>query len=144
MRFVFDLPFPPSQLSPNARIHWRMKHRIGKQYKSQCHLLAKSVLLKSSYRSMQLREHIDDGDKVHLWLEFFPPDRRARDDDNLEAAFKHGRDGIAAALLVDDRHFISHKRLCSDRPVAGGSVRATITTGPIRGDGVFWPEVDHG
>jgi crossover junction endodeoxyribonuclease RusA len=38
-------------------------------------------------------------------IDFFPPDALHRDDDNMIGAFKHGRDGIAAALGHDDRHW---------------------------------------
>lgn len=36
---------------------------------------------------------------------FFPPDRRARDEDNLIASLKSSLDGIAQALRIDDRCF---------------------------------------
>ncbi len=38
-------------------------------------------------------------------IDFFPPNRARRDDDNAIAAFKAGRDGIADALKVDDARF---------------------------------------
>ena len=36
---------------------------------------------------------------------FFPPDRRARDEDNLLASMKSSLDGIAEALRVNDKCF---------------------------------------
>jgi crossover junction endodeoxyribonuclease RusA len=60
-----------------------------------------------------------------LALEFVPPDRRSRDDDNLVAAFKSGRDGIAEALGVDDRLFLTEFRM-SDETKPGGCVRVTL------------------
>ena len=42
---------------------------------------------------------------IRLRIDFFPPNRARRDDDNAIAAFKSGRDGIADALKVDDARF---------------------------------------
>ena len=44
-------------------------------------------------------------DKVAIDLTFYPPDRRHRDDDNMLAAMKAGRDGLADALGVNDHKF---------------------------------------
>ncbi|KQM58771.1 hypothetical protein ASE65_10430 [Sphingomonas sp. Leaf16] len=40
-----------------------------------------------------------------MTIRFVPPDHRRRDDDGMIGAFKHGRDGIADALGVDDHSF---------------------------------------
>ena len=66
-----------------------------------------------------------EGD-LHLWIDFYPPDRRHRDDDNLTAAFKAGRDGIADALKVNDKRFRSHPYV---KDVTGGLVKVRITGG---------------
>lgn len=55
-----------------------------------------------------------------LSLTFCPPDRRKRDDDNLVAAFKAGRDGIAQAMGIDD-HRLSLLVRMGD-PVEHGAV----------------------
>lgn len=46
-------------------------------------------------------------DRILLRLRFYPPSthRRRADDDNLCAAFKAGRDGLAEALGIDDQRF---------------------------------------
>lgn len=36
-------------------------------------------------------------------ITFCPPDRHHRDDDNMIGSLKSGRDGMAAALRIDDR-----------------------------------------
>ena len=66
---------------------------------------------------------------IHLWIDFCPPDRRHRDDDNIIAAFKAGRDGLADALGVDDKRFRIHSWVKSD-PVRGGMVKIRLTPGP--------------
>ncbi len=87
-------PWPPSILSPNARAHWAQKSRAAKKYRADCALLTKQFGLS-----------VDWDGPVDFFIEFFPPDRRHRDDDNLIASFKSGRDGIAQALGIDDRRF---------------------------------------
>jgi crossover junction endodeoxyribonuclease RusA len=65
--------------------------------------------------------------RLHLWLDFYAPDKRRRDDDNMIASFKAGRDGIADALGVDDHRFICHTFV---RDEIGGMVKFVVTTGP--------------
>lgn len=110
---MIDLPWPPRELSPNARVHWSVKARKAKAYRNTCYLLTKEALIKAP-----------EGRAV-LSLCFVPPDRRHRDDDNLVAAFKAGRDGIAEALGVDDRQFVTEFHMSADT-YPGGQVRVTI------------------
>ena len=111
------LPWPPTGLSPNARLHWRKKAPIAKAYKEACWALTKAAGLV-----------LPDTPKLALWLDFVPPDRRARDDDNLVAAFKAGRDGIALALGIDDKRFRCFAYVRDDQ--IGGFVRVRITELP--------------
>lgn len=112
------LPWPPRALSPNARTHWRQKSPLTKAYKAACWALVKESGMVAP-----------DSPRIALWLDFFPPDRRARDDDNIVASFKAGRDGIAAALGIDDKRFVMHPYV---RDKIGGYVRVRLTTLPER------------
>lgn len=112
------LPWPPRALSPNQRTHWKKKAPISAAYKQACWALTKEskiVLPESAGR-------------LALWLDFVPPDRRARDDDNLIASFKAGRDGLALALGIDDKRFRTFPYLRDDQ--IGGFVRVRITELP--------------
>lgn len=111
------LPWPPKELSPNSRTHWRKKSPITKAYKQACWALCKEAGITAPKVEGRL----------HLWLTFCPPDRRHRDDDNMIASFKAGRDGLALALGIDDKRFICHP-FVSD--TIGGMVKVTITGGP--------------
>ena len=111
------LPWPPKALSPNQRTHWRKKAPISAAYKQACWALAKEAGLV-----------VPDAPKIALWLDFVPPDRRARDDDNLIASFKAGRDGLALALGIDDKRFRTFPYLRDDQ--IGGFVRVRITELP--------------
>jgi crossover junction endodeoxyribonuclease RusA len=110
------LPWPPRELSPNSRTHWRKAAPIKAKYRDACYMLTKLA-----------RASIDwDGD-VHMWIDFYAPDRRHRDDDNMIAAFKAGRDGIAEALGVNDRRFRIHPYVKAE---TGGMVKVRFTPGP--------------
>jgi len=107
------LGWPPKVLSPNARTHWATRSRAAKAYRYSCFMAAKLAGL------------VAPAGRLLLVIEFLPPNRQRRDDDNLIAAFKSGRDGLADALGVDDCHFVTQCSL-SDEVCPGGAVRVTI------------------
>jgi len=86
------LPWPPRELSPNARVHRLAKAKIAKRYRAECYLLAKATGIKLSQKS-------------HITVIFFPPDLRRRDLDNCLASIKSGLDGVADAWGINDRDF---------------------------------------
>ncbi|MEG2582694.1 endonuclease [Comamonas sp.] len=88
------LPWPPKELSPNARLHWSKLARAKKAYRQVRAVQAK----------VQGAKRIQ-ADKLHLSLTFYPPTRRAFDLDNALARMKSGLDGLADVLGVDDRHW---------------------------------------
>jgi crossover junction endodeoxyribonuclease RusA len=111
---ILELPFPPKELSPNARLHWTAKARAVKKYRADCYLLAKMAKIKIDW----------EGD-IHLFVNFYPPIKRRYDLDNLAARMKAGMDGIADALGVNDVRFRQHPFL-HDEVVKGGKVFVTI------------------
>lgn len=117
MRFILELPYPPSELSPNSRIFWSAKARAVKTYRTLCAYHAKNSGLANRIDLTQ--------EKIELCIEFFKPDRRKRDDDNIIASFKAGRDGVADALGIDDNRFkVSYS--VSDEVSCGGKVKLTF------------------
>ena len=107
------LPWPPKVLSPNARAHWATRSKAAKAYRYSCFMAAKLAGL------------VAPAGRLLLVIEFMPPNRQRRDDDNLIAAFKSGRDGLADALGVDDCLFVTQCSLSTEvRP--GGAVRVTL------------------
>ncbi|WON88989.1 endonuclease [Delftia sp. UGAL515B_04] len=88
------LPWPPKELSPNARIHWAQLAKAKKAYRAACAWSAKE----QGARRLQ-------ADKLHLVLTFYAPSRRAFDLDNAVARMKSGLDGLADVLGVDDKHW---------------------------------------
>ena len=121
------LPWPPNKLNPNARPHWATKAKEAKRYRATCAAIVRTMMPADDIR--QIREAVASGERLHLWITFDPPDRRPRDDDNVLAAFKSGRDGIADALGIDDRALRVHPWL-SDTPIKGGAVRVRLSFGP--------------
>lgn len=117
------LPWPPKELSPNARTHWGKKAKIAAKYRHACAILTKAANIDAAF----IRE-CAAGSKyaLHVFIDFYPPDRRERDDDNLVAAFKSGRDGVADALGIDDKHFVTHP-LLREEVRKGGQVVLTLT-----------------
>lgn len=111
------LPWPPKELSPNARVHWRQKHKHAKAYRRTCSLIALAL---DAPRLIG---------KKYFWVTFCPPNRRSYDDDNLLARFKAGRDGIADGLGIDDKNFVTTINI--GEPVPGGAVRVHIRDYPI-------------
>ncbi len=126
-KFEVVLPWPPGQLNPNSRVHWSKKARAAEMYRYTCKLRTKNVINGERWDVQALRDLVAAGGDMHVFLDFYPPNRRARDDDNLIAAFKSGRDGLADALQIDDRHFRTHPFLHRDDVRPGGEVRVVIT-----------------
>ncbi|ADV27002.1 endodeoxyribonuclease RusA [Pseudoxanthomonas suwonensis 11-1] len=113
------LPWPSRQLHPNARLHWARKAKATKAARAQAFALARAA----GWGALQL-----PAGRLHLHLDFYPPDRRRRDDDGLLASMKAARDGLADALGIDDSRFISHPCV-RDEVRKGGEVRIRITAG---------------
>jgi crossover junction endodeoxyribonuclease RusA len=118
------LPWPPKDLSPNARVHWAKRSKSAKAYRNLCRVLALKHIQDGGFAGLPTEGHLA------LWLDFYPPDKRARDDDNIVAAFKSGRDGLADALGIDDKRFRVYP-FVQDR--VGGYVWARITEQPNTG-----------
>jgi crossover junction endodeoxyribonuclease RusA len=92
------LPVPPVELSPNWRGHWSAHSAAVREYRRACWALALEAKLR-------VPDYAGAGALIYIKLDFFPPNRAARDDDNVPASFKAGRDGVADALACDDARF---------------------------------------
>jgi len=110
------LPFPPKELNPNQKPHWAVLARIKKKYRELSWVL--------SLKSGLTPEAIEGWKQADVHLNFFAPDRRARDGDNMLAAMKAGLDGISDALGMDDKHFKVTFDVSDD---IGGMVKVTVT-----------------
>lgn len=113
MSGTVTLPWPPKELSPNARIHYHAKARSAKSYREHAYWLTKAAgALAPAEGGIALR------------FDFHPPDKRKRDLDNMLASIKAGVDGIADALEVNDQRFGFW--LSREEPVKGGKIVVTV------------------
>lgn len=111
------LPWPDRALHPNARVHWHVKATAAKLSRRDAFYLAKEA----GWGGFPIHEI-----PIHVWIDGYPKDRRARDADGLLSAMKPSLDGIADALGVNDRRFVPHPRIW-DEVRKGGEVRVRIT-----------------
>ena len=96
LSITITLPWPSPKLTPNfkRRNHWSKYRKTAKAYRNTCFALTKEVLGRQRFATLDLIE-----------IEFFPPDLRGRDDDGMIGQFKNGRDGVAEAIGIDDKHW---------------------------------------
>lgn len=114
---IVELPWPPRELSPNARIHYLAKSRVTKAYREQAYWIAKSAA----------RDRFAPEGSIVLSFAFQPPDKRRRDLDTMLSSVKAGIDGIADALEVNDVRF--EYALRREEPFKGGRVIVSIGEG---------------
>ena len=96
---ALDLPWPPADLNPNKRLHWRVRGEATALYRRECFLAAHQELIGRS----RDRANLPLPAPVTATVTFNMPDRRRRDLDNLLAAMKPAWDGLVdAGLLADD------------------------------------------
>lgn len=109
---IIDLPWPPRDLHPNARVHWTRRHRATKA-------------AREAAQWMSCSHGPIEADKLDVTIIFHEPDKRRRDADGLLSNVKAYIDGIADSLEVDDSKWsIAIRR---GEVVKGGVVRFEIT-----------------
>lgn len=123
---VLSLPFPGRGLSPNSRLHWRVKAAAVAQYRETVGWIAKEA-------AQGLQGPLQP--PVRAEVVFTLPDQRRRDPDNLQASLKAAWDGMVdAGLLQDDR--IGMLQIEKPTFVQGekpGLVLVTLCTGKATG-----------
>lgn len=92
-----ELDFPPSELFPNRAkgTHWAKLYQVRSDYRENSTFLAKH----------QIKDWKHNGWNIRLKLTFQMPDKRLRDSDNCLAAAKAALDGLADALMINDKFF---------------------------------------
>lgn len=117
----FTLPWPPTKLSPNARMHWSTLAAAKRLYRSACWLTALE-------QQRGWRAELPEGNLL-VELEFVRPSRRNYDRDNLVARMKSGLDGLCDALKIDDKRFTTLTARVNAEQI-GGFVRVRILKEP--------------
>lgn len=119
--FYVTIPMvPPRELSPNRRVHWRVRNDAVQTMRMAAKG-ATTVALDGAPANLY-------GDAFDLDMQVFWPKRRKRMDvDNVVASCKACIDGIADALGIDDRH-LGELRIRQGRdPDGDGWIAATVT-----------------
>lgn len=111
---LIELPWPPRELSPNARIHHMAKAKVTKAYREQAYWL-----------TVQSGAQFPAASGAILSIAFHPPDKRRRDLDGMFSSIKSGLDGIADALGVNDHRF--EFQLKRAEPIKGGKIVVVLT-----------------
>lgn len=106
------LPWPPKDVSPNARGHWSKKARAVKAYRDAC-----------GWECVAQNVPKVEAQSVHYTMTFHRPSNRGPwpDDDNLVGSMKAGRDAVATHIGLDDRHW-RLKGIVRGETRPGGSV----------------------
>jgi crossover junction endodeoxyribonuclease RusA len=92
-----EFPWPPAELSPNARVHHQVKAKAVKQYRQDCTWITTCARAKAGYPNFEGELKVD--------MIFCKPSKRRMDIDNALASCKALLDGMATALRVDDSRF---------------------------------------
>lgn len=110
--FRIELPIPPEVLRPNGRTrNYKYKNAVAQDAKQ--HGLA-------AVREKVASNPFQDG-PLNIRYTYYPPAPRGNylDDDNLIGAMKYYRDGIAKALDINDKRFITYPVLKGARDGRG-------------------------
>ena len=114
MTNTIELPWPSHELSPNARVHFRVKAKAAASAKFEGRLFA-----------LDCKMQIPKDKPLVMEVIFSPPSRRHYDMDNLLSSCKAALDGIFAACVADD-HQIKKILKDIDDPFPGGKVTIII------------------
>ena len=93
MSITIEMGLPDPALRPNGRAHWRVVAAAKKQAKGTALVLALAAGDGTKWTAAMLDV---------VW--FAKTKRYVPDDDNAWGSLKAARDGIAAAIGIDDKH----------------------------------------
>ena len=110
---LIELGWPAKALWSNfrSRSHWP---------RSRATAAAVQEAWGATKAAMRSGKYPHNGERLAFVITAYPPTKRRADDDNVVAAVKPFRDGIARALGIDDKFF--DQRLQWGEPVKGGRV----------------------
>lgn len=106
-------PYPPKELNPNRKLHWAVKAKAVKKYRTECRYIAQAAdfgLIEAEFLDLVITIH--------------PPDKRRRDKDNVIASLKAMQDAIADVTEIDDSRFDTSYRM--REPIRGGAIKVEI------------------
>ena len=114
------MPWPSTELSPNARVHPMTKAGFVRRARAYAHYATIEQLGEMCKQDAARLQR-----PLSLTLTFMAPDKRRRDRDNLLASMKSAIDGVCQALGIDDAEF-HQVTVGTGQVVAGGRVELEI------------------
>jgi len=75
---------------------------------------------------MQAKWVLPEEGKIRLEIEFYPPDKRKRDQDNMIGSFKAGQDGLADAWNINDNRIKCEYKVSQQ---IGGMIKVRLLGG---------------
>jgi Holliday junction resolvase RusA-like endonuclease len=84
---------PNSKLSPNARVHWRTRHKAGSEDMEE--IIPIVWVAKEGVKGLPYK-------KAHISIEWVASDKRKRDTDNLLSASKYFIDSLRHGGIIQD------------------------------------------
>lgn len=111
---MVTLPWPPTELRPNHRAHWRTKAKLAARHRADCLVLCQAAGLRGLFWPA-----------ANVSLTFCPPNRQRRDLDGMLSSCKHLLDALAQSTAIDDSGFAL--TLATGEPVKGGAVIVEVT-----------------
>ena len=117
---TIELPWPSSDLSPNARVHWTVRDKATEQAKHDAYYLA--------LHEIDLKEvcKLWDGKNLRATWTFHPPNLSHFDEDGIKSRCKPYQDGVCMALGVDDFQIKESSQRMSDVDRPDGRVVMTL------------------
>jgi hypothetical protein len=102
--FIACVELPPSGLSPNARLHWRVKAKIIDAYRTMCGVEFRNRRRITGWSAPQVAE-LEVEYRVHrgAWLPGTKPEWRPyhpKDEDNARASLKAACDALKDAGII--------------------------------------------
>lgn len=102
MKLTIELPWPDRALSPNARVHWRVKAKAVKAARASAKLAAYLAMRKAKWPKAVYDEAVTQ-------IVFTQKIRRRIDRDNCLSSCKAYLDGLADAGVIKDDCGFTHK-----------------------------------
>ena len=122
----YEFPWPPAELNPNARVHWRTLAKARREYKDACGWAIRIIPLKERWGELLLIPPVTA-------QVTFVCDRRRRDPDNHMAMLKPLWDALVEMeVLEDDSHY---KLRILDPKWERGEKKVIVELSPYRNGG---------
>lgn len=116
---IITLPLPPKELSPNARVHWRVKSKATGGYRERAMYAGWDLFPRSSSAPLH--------NTATVQVQWFTKTAHRPDGDNALASLKALFDGLTDAGIFSDDKWLTHLPIKFAKNAANPRVVLTIT-----------------